>query len=146
MKTVIKTILMNPYGDILFLVRSATHPRFAHETDLPGGIIEKNESARTALIREVSEECNIDISDKAIYKVDELQYGPNWRYILAVVINDSILPHLSWEHEEYYICNIQNIQSNNKLSKASDPYIKFVYRALCRNIDKLSSLISKPKN
>lgn len=146
MKKVVKTLLVDPSGDILFLVRGATHPRFAHEADLSGGIVENNESIRDALIREVLEECGIDINDKKIYKVAELEYNPNWHYALTLVVCESLLPKLSWEHEGYFMCNIKDIESNAKISQAKDPYMKFVYKTLCLNNNRLANFITKLKD
>lgn len=146
MKRVIKTLLIDLSGNVLFLVRSTTHPHFAHEIDLSGGIVENNENIRNALIREVSEECDIDINDKKIYKVAELKYNSNWHYVLTMVVCKSLLPKLSWEHEGYFVCNIKDIKSNAKISQAKDPYMKFVYKTLCLNNEKLANFIASLKD
>lgn len=141
MKKVVKTILMDLSGNILFLVRGATHPRFPHEADLPGGIIEQNETTKNALIREVREECSIDINNAKTYKLEECNYNSNWYYMLAISICDSLLPKLSWEHEGYFVCNLKDIQTNTKLANAKDPYMKFAYKSLCDNSNRLFKLI-----
>ena len=135
MEKVIKALLMNPQGDILFLIRGATHPSYAHQADLTGGIIEDGESAEAALVREVSEECAIDISGKEIQIIAEQDYESKSHYILALVILDTLEPKLSWEHEDYFVCNLKDIKSNKKLQEAKDPYVIFAYKAICENID-----------
>lgn len=121
MEKVIKALLMNPQGDILFLIRGATHPSYAHQADLTGGIIEDGESAELALVREVSEECSLDINGKEIHIIAEQVYESKSHYILALAILDTLEPKISWEHEGFFICNLKDVQSNEMLIKAHDP-------------------------
>jgi len=48
-------------GKIL-LIKRATEPKTGYY-DLPGGFVDYKESVETALVREVKEECNLDIID-----------------------------------------------------------------------------------
>jgi 8-oxo-dGTP pyrophosphatase MutT (NUDIX family) len=56
---VVKVLVIDAHGQGLILYRSGTHPRFAHQPDLPGGTVEPSEDFVTALQREILEEISI---------------------------------------------------------------------------------------
>jgi len=104
---------MDDQNQILVLFRSKTHPRFAHQPDLPGGIVENGEDFREALRREIREELNLDIPEKNFAKLYEqtrrTEY-PDVTYddldtLFQVKIRefhpDEI--HISWEHEKFQL-------------------------------------------
>jgi 8-oxo-dGTP pyrophosphatase MutT (NUDIX family) len=71
MKRGAKILLIDKDKKILILRRSLSHPIWPHHLDLPGGIIEKGETPKQAIIREVLEETKlkIDINQlKLIFK------------------------------------------------------------------------------
>lgn len=95
-----KVILQNERGEVLLLLRGATAPSRALTWDLPGGIIEKDEGALAAAIRETKEETNLDISESKLKKISEYKdFNFFWTVYGIVVTKPEI--KISWEHDEY---------------------------------------------
>ena len=54
-----KAVILDANHHALILRRSGTHPHAAFEPDLPGGVIEKQETFEAGVIREILEETGI---------------------------------------------------------------------------------------
>jgi len=111
---VAKALIVDDKNQVLILFRSGTHPRFAHQPDLPGGIVEGGgENCLSAVRREINEELNLDIPAKNFAKLYEntrhTEY-PDITYddldTLYQVRIHEFRPeeiHISWEHEKFTI-------------------------------------------
>lgn len=126
MKQVAKALLMNEQGEILALYRSASHPRYAHEIDFPGGEVEDGEDAIQATIREIEEETGLVVEPRTIRVITEsiAESGTKHSLLLGNAPSDSIHVQLSWEHEAYkWLSKDEALQD---LAKAKDDYSQIV--------------------
>jgi 8-oxo-dGTP diphosphatase len=91
MKRIAAIILENDKNEILLYLRdNKPGIPFPDHWDLIGGHIEEGETPEDALVREVKEELNIDITDYTFYKKYECHTGdayPNIKYIYTGRIN-----------------------------------------------------------
>ncbi len=103
MKRGAKILLIDKDKKILILRRSLSHPIWPHHLDFPGGIIEKGETPKQAIIREVLEETKlkIDINQlKLIFKKRRITGFMLYAYEYHIDVNQPKI-ELSWEHDKY---------------------------------------------
>ena len=112
MKTdiVLKTFVVNKAGDLLLLRRSETDTRRPLQWDLPGGMMDDGETLEQGAIREVIEECGIEIKDqpRVIFAKADIaswddQNGHHGRsvvriYFVAHISKADVV--LSYEHDQ----------------------------------------------
>ncbi len=103
MISVAKALVSDAEGNTLVLCRSDTHPSYAHEADLPGGLIEPSESPAAAVIREIMEECGLAVDENKV-KLLYTRVTPSGRQdsLYAVTVKGT-KPDItiSWEHKSY---------------------------------------------
>ena len=91
MKEIAAIILENDKGEILLYLRdNKPDIQFPNHWDLIGGHIEEGETPEEALLREVKEELDIDLTDYTFYKKYECLTGDayeNIKYIYSGKIN-----------------------------------------------------------
>ena len=82
----------------------ATHPRFAHHFDFPGGEVEKHEAVNGAVIREIKEESGLIISSDDLRLVHEAFSPRGTQHLVfqAKIHNKQPTIKLSWEHDAYF--------------------------------------------
>lgn len=110
-----KLVVLDASGKALLLRRSSTHPRQALEPDIPGGVIERNETIEAGLIRELREETGIIAAETDV----RLIYTMTFDNIPGLSINRLLYGlrltqhapdvHLSWEHDMYSWVSIENV-------------------------------------
>lgn len=87
MKEIAEIIFENDKGEILLYLRdNKPGIPFPHYWDLIGGHVEEGETPEVALVREVKEELNIDLSEFTFYKKFECLAGdayPNIKYVYS---------------------------------------------------------------
>jgi 8-oxo-dGTP diphosphatase len=109
-KVVAKTVLINPSGEILLLMRSQTDSRRPGQWDFPGGNVEDGELIEVACMREIKEEANIVVDDNNLQlfwadadainsDVDHTTINIVWLFYRAKVTNAD--PQLSYEHDMF---------------------------------------------
>ena len=103
MNIVAKAIVRDAYANILILQRSGSHPQYALEADLPGGIVESAEDPITAVIREIEEETGIIVTeDNVRFLHQRTTLSQSGHLLFDVFINlPKPVVKLSWEHENY---------------------------------------------
>lgn len=128
MTRVAKAIIYDDKGYALVLRRSGTHPGYAYEADLPGGVVEPRESYEQGLIRELREEIGFDPTPQNIQLIDSgrhFLYGEKQLFLIQLDHRPEIT--ISWEHDQYqWVAPDKLIDS--LVSK--DSYMKFAQQAL----------------
>ena len=103
MKRSAKIIITDDNDNILVLRRSLSHPFWGKHLDFPGGIIEKDETPETGILREVKEETGLDLDEDNL-KLD-ISKNKNFGYH-AFVFEYNLKGNepdikISWEHDKY---------------------------------------------
>lgn len=121
MKNVAKALIRDNQGNILVLYRSDTHPRLAHDLDLPGGEIEYGENMEVGTAREILEETGLDIPVNG----EDLRYS--WRafwgqkyHVYEVTLETTPKVEISWEHESFDWVSEEEFVAN----EAKDEFIR----------------------
>jgi 8-oxo-dGTP diphosphatase len=110
-----KVVIFDANGQVLLLRRSETHPNKALQLDLPGGIVEDNETFEEGVQREVQEETGLKIDAKAlnlVYTLTHDYFGkPVSRLLYSTHVN-SVAPEIdiSNEHSEYHWVNMSELK------------------------------------
>lgn len=104
LSTIVKVLLVNEDGEVLFLRRSPTDTRRPGQWDLPGGNVERGEDIQAALIRETAEESGIAIHRPVVvFAISEPRppFGyPSWIFC-AEKVRGRAAVGLSYEHDAY---------------------------------------------
>ena len=121
MKTIVKSLIYDDADNVLVLVRSNTHPRYANEEDLPGGELEDSEVPVVCALREIHEETGLLIEPSEAHEVLRKKVEPNTTHILFRCKIHSLKPsiELSWEHKSYEWIKL----NNNYVLQSTDDYI-----------------------
>ena len=119
LESVIKILLVNGAGEVLVLTlgKHLKYPEKSYQPDLPGGIVDLGESEQRAAIREVQEECGIDLDaskvklayTETVYYEKENKSVTKLLYITHLDDTPSIT--LSWEHSAYKWVSINELQT-----------------------------------
>jgi len=92
-------------GKILLLRRSDDDTQGGGQWGCPGGAVDANETPRTAILREISEEIGLKFSEKDFIPSGEYyvhtKYGAFKHHIFRIVLKEIPDIKLSDEHSEY---------------------------------------------
>ncbi|MDR2063450.1 MAG: NUDIX domain-containing protein [Candidatus Nomurabacteria bacterium] len=123
----VKALIRGGEGKFLVLYRSATHPRYPHDVDLPGGVVgdtgHENEDFVAAVRREIKEETGLDIPAENCHLIDtwwcEGRRQNKWQQRGLVVCDIAGTPgvKISWEHESYAWVDFDRLVSLLKQGK-----------------------------
>lgn len=119
LESVAKTLIINDKSEVLVLTlgKHLKYPEKSYRPDLPGGIVDSGESEQLAVIREVQEECGIDLDASKVklayaetaYYEKENKSVTKLLYITHLDNTPSIT--LSWEHSDYKWVPISELQT-----------------------------------
>lgn len=123
---VAKAIIYDHNGKALLLRRSGTHPRYAYEPDLPGGIIEIGERYEDGLAREIVEEVGIILTTEQLVLIGE-RSGLTTKRLYEVRLNEQPNIYISWEHDLYEW--VEPSELKQRLA-SHDSFMTFVQTAL----------------
>jgi 8-oxo-dGTP diphosphatase len=131
MKKIAAIILENDSGEFLLALRdNKSWIPFPNHWDLIGGHVEEGETPEEALVREVKEELDIDISEYEFYKTFECFDGDayeNIKYIYSGKINIPIedITLLEGERAEYFSADeIKGLKFANIIKSVLLDYIE----------------------
>lgn len=113
--TTAKLLLINDKNEALMLRISEyeAHPEKSHTPDLPGGLVDPNESERAAVVRELQEEAGITIDPNLVtlgYARTELYPDKDesvTKLLYVARIDETPPVTISWEHEAYEWCALE---------------------------------------
>jgi 8-oxo-dGTP diphosphatase len=119
LESVAKILVINDKSEILVLTlgKHLKYPEKSYRPDLPGGVVDSGESEQLAVIREVQEECGIDLDASKIklaysetaYYEKENKSVTKLLYITHLDDTPSII--LSWEHSDYKWVSTNELQT-----------------------------------
>ena len=120
-----KVIIYDNNNKILLLTRSDTHPKYALHLDLPGGIVEENESNEFTIKRECDEEIGVSINIEDLRLVKKVRLPSISRNLFEIYLNHTPEIKLSWEHSEYSWTSEEEIKKMST-TKDFDPYFNML--------------------
>lgn len=119
LESVAKILIINDKSEVLVLTlgKHLKYPEKSYRPDLPGGIVDSGESEQLAVIREVQEECGIDLDASKVklaytetaYYEKESKSVTKLLYIAHLDDTPSIT--LSWEHSAYKWVSTSELQT-----------------------------------
>ncbi|MFI5212459.1 MAG: NUDIX domain-containing protein [Candidatus Saccharimonadales bacterium] len=108
-ETVAKVLIINDKNQALILQTGEykDHPEKEHKPDLPGGLVDPNESEHHAVVREVYEEAGIALDPNTVTLgyaetksyADEDKSVTKLLYLARIEMAPEVT--ISWEHESY---------------------------------------------
>lgn len=108
MQTVVvaKALVLDEHNNCLVLRRSKTHPDSALKPDLPGGVIDGDESPQTAVCREIAEETGLHVGlpdVTLVFATTDASRGRNVVRMLHIAHVGGEKPPvaISWEHDSF---------------------------------------------
>lgn len=102
MRIIAKVLVHDNNDRLLLLKRSKSHPDFPEHWDLPGGVVENDELAIDAVVRELQEETGIQVLPENITRVYERsRHGGVVHEIFETRFSETPTVKVSWEHESY---------------------------------------------
>jgi len=103
----VKTIVLNPQGQVLLLRRSLTDMRRPGEWDLPGGGVDDVEDFALAACRELMEEAGIEVPARHMHLAyaatdwyEDTSVSAN-RFLFVTQLANDVIVRLSKEHDEF---------------------------------------------
>lgn len=114
-----KVVVIDADGKALLLWRSNTHPHMPLRADLPGGIIEDDETFELGLSREIKEETGLDVDPddlSLLYTVSHDYFGKPISRLLYLVRINTRQPEImvSWEHDHYKWVSLTGLKGLEK--------------------------------
>ena len=121
LESIAKILIINGGGNILTLTLSEhlKHPEKSYQPDLPGGIVDAGEPEHLGVIREVQEECGIDLDPAKIQLAyaetayDEKDDKSVTKLLYATHLDNTPAVKLSWEHSDYKWVSVAELQNIN---------------------------------
>lgn len=125
---VAKAIIFDAKQNALILRRSGTHPTYAYHLDLPGGEVEPDESPRSAVVREVSEEAGLRFGPKEFICIHQRKQLDGQQYLLYIATIDGVKPDvtISWEHDQFMWVSLDELIHKDLPENVDDYYVMVV--------------------
>ena len=121
LESIAKILIINGNGNALTLTLSEhlKHPEKSYQPDLPGGIVDAGEPEHLGVIREVQEECGIDLDPAKIQLAyaettyDEKENKSVTKLLYVTHLDNTPAVKLSWEHSDYKWVSVAELQNIN---------------------------------
>ena len=137
LESIAKILIINGDGNVLTLTLSEhlKCPERSYQPDLPGGIVDAGEPENLGVIREVKEECGIDLDPAKIQLAyaettyDEKENKSVTKLLYITHLDNTPAVKLSWEHSDYKwvsVAELQNINSTFNFERLYNhiPFLK----------------------
>ena len=119
LESIAKILIINNNGDVLTLTLSKhlKYPEKSYQPDLPGGIVDAGEPEHLGVIREVQEECGIDLDPAKIQLAyaettyDEKENKSVTKLLYVTHLDNTPAVKLSWEHSDYKWVSVAELQN-----------------------------------
>lgn len=132
MKKVAKLLITDSNDSYLMMYRD-DHPVFGVDPDLPGGMLEDNETPLETMIREVDEEAGLRIDSLKIEQLYEgAEYSVHGTHFALFKVKFDERPDitLSWEHASYEWLDKDEFLKEAK--RANDSYMHMVHDVVAK--------------
>ena len=111
LESIAKILIINGDGNVLTLTLSEhlKYPEKSNQPDLPGGIVDAGEPENLGVIREVQEECGIDLDSAKIQLAyaettyDEKENKSVTKLLYVTHLDNTPAVTLSWEHSDKWV-------------------------------------------
>ena len=111
LESIAKILIINGDGNVLTLTLSEhlKYPEKSYQPDLPGGIVDAGEPENLGVIREVQEECGIDLDSAKIQLAyaettyDEKENKSVTKLLYVTHLDNTPAVTLSWEHSDKWV-------------------------------------------
>lgn len=111
LESIAKILIINGDGNVLTLTLSEhlKYPEKSYRPDLPGGIVDAGEPENLGVIREVQEECGIDLDSAKIQLAyaettyDEKENKSVTKLLYVTHLDNTPAVTLSWEHSDKWV-------------------------------------------
>ncbi len=111
LESIAKILIINGDGNVLTLTLSEhlKYPEKSYRPDLPGGIVDAGEPENLGVIREVQEECGIDLDPAKIQLAyaettyDEKENKSVTKLLYVTHLDNTPAVTLSWEHSDKWV-------------------------------------------
>ena len=119
LESIAKILIIDGDGNVLTLTLSEhlKYPEKSYQPDLPGGIVDAGEPENLGVIREVQEECGIDLDPAKIRLAyaetvhDEKENKSVTKLLYITHLDDAPAVTLSWEHSDYKWVSVADLQN-----------------------------------
>ena len=111
LESIAKILIINGDGNVLTLTLSEhlKYPEKSNQPDLPGGIVDAGEPENLGVIREVQDECGIDLDSAKIQLAyaettyDEKENKSVTKLLYVTHLDNTPAVTLSWEHSDKWV-------------------------------------------
>jgi len=121
-ESVAKILILNEKNQALILRTGdyKEHPEKSHQPDLPGGLVDPNESEHQAVVREAQEEAGITLDPSMVTLgyaetkpyPDESKSVTKLLYLARLALTPEVT--ISWEHEAYEWVNVATLLETHR--------------------------------
>jgi len=119
LESIAKILIINGSSNVLTLTLSEhlKYPEKSYQPDLPGGIVDAGEPEHLGVIREVQEECGIDLDLAKIQLAyaetayDEKENKSVTKLLYVTYLDNTPAVTLSWEHSDYKWVSIAELHN-----------------------------------
>ena len=119
LESIAKILIIDGDGNVLTLTLSEhlKYPEKSYQPDLPGGIVDAGEPEHLGVIREVQEECGIDLDPAKIQLAytetayDKKENKSVTKLLYITHLDNTPAVTLSWEHSDYKWVSIAELHN-----------------------------------
>jgi len=114
-----KAIIFNEEGKFLIMRRTGTAPASPNKWDFPGGELDFGEDTTNGIVREIREECELDVNDIKLFDIESHinEKGDFWVTVAYTARARSNEIKLSFEHNKFRWVSAEDFLKLESLGK-----------------------------